>query len=190
MGEGPQVRTRRLLLRRWREQDLEPFAAMNADPEVMEHFPSTQSRAASDELVGRIEDCFTEHGFGAWAVEVPGEAPLIGFVGLFPVSTEMTFAPAIEIGWRLARPWWGKGIASEAAEASLGFGFTDRGLAEIVAYTSSTNLRSQRLMQRLGMTRDPAEDFDHPGVAARDRLARHFIYRLTAERWRQRAQRS
>jgi ribosomal-protein-alanine N-acetyltransferase len=189
MEEGPQVRTRRLLLRRWREEDLEPFAAMNADPEVMEHFPSTHSRTMSDELVQHIEACFAEHGFGAWAVEVVGEAPLIGFVGLFPVSAEMTFAPAIEIGWRIARPWWGRGIAHEAAEASLAFGFRDVGLPEIVAYTSSTNLRSQRLMERLGMVRDAAEDFDHPRVPAGHRLARHFIYRLTAERWQPRAHR-
>jgi RimJ/RimL family protein N-acetyltransferase len=176
----PQLRTERLLLRRWRAGDLEPFAAINADPLVMEHFPAALSRADSAALLQRIERCFDEHGYGLWAVEIPGEAALVGFVGLNPVEPQLAFAPAVELGWRLARPFWGRGIATEAAAAAMELAFGVLGLSELLAYTAADNERSRRVMQRLGMRRDPAEDFEHPGLASGHRLARHVLYRVQA----------
>jgi RimJ/RimL family protein N-acetyltransferase len=180
----PQLRTQRLLLRRWRSSDLESFAALNADPVVMQHFPNTLSRAQSASLIERIERCFDEHGFGLWAVELPGKEPLIGFVGLAPVDIDVAFAPSVELGWRLARPHWKQGLASEAAAAAIDFAFDQLGLRELVSYTAACNVRSRRLMQRLGMQRDPAEDFLHPDLPGGNRLAAHVLYRLDAQRWR------
>ena len=181
-GEGPELRTERLLLRRWREEDRAPFAELNGDPLVMEHFPATLSRAESDELIERMERSFREHGYGAWAVELPGSVALAGFVGLWPQnSAELPFAPAIEIGWRLSRECWGQGIATEAARAALAFGFGELGLEQIVAFTTVANDRSRAVMERLGMRRDPAEDFLHPALAADDPLAPHVLYRIAGE---------
>ncbi len=184
MGTATQLRTERLLLRRWRDSDLEPFAAMNADPLAMEHFPSTLSRAESDAFAEHIERELERHGYGLWAVEMPGESPFVGFVGLIQVSDLMPFAPATEIGWRLARDHWGRGLAAEAARAAIAFGFDQLALAGIVAMTATSNARSRRLMERLGMRRDPTEDFTHPKIAAGDPLAAHVLYRLDAARWR------
>jgi RimJ/RimL family protein N-acetyltransferase len=180
MSAARELRTRRLLLRGWRPADLEPFAAMNADPLVMEHFPETASRTASALLIAQIEAEFERDGYGLWVVEVRGETPFAGFVGLTRVGEELPFAPAIEAGWRLSREQWGRGIALEAADAVLDCGFQTLGLEEIVAYTAAGNARSRRLMERLGMSRDPGEDFDHPRIAAGERLAPHVLYRLTA----------
>jgi RimJ/RimL family protein N-acetyltransferase len=180
---GPQLRTQRLLLRRWSDADLEPFAAINADPEVMEHFPAPLTREQSDELVAGIELCFEQEGFGGWAVQVLGEAQLIGFVGLFTVGEQMPFAPSVEIGWRIARPFWGRGLALEAAAAAVDFAFDVARLDSILAYTAAGNTRSQRLMGRLGMIRDPREDFDHPALPPGHALAPHVLYRLWAEDW-------
>jgi ribosomal-protein-alanine N-acetyltransferase len=180
-GEGPELRTERLLLRRWREQDLEPFAALNGDPQVMEHFPAMLSRAQSDELVARIERSFEVDGYGVWAVEVPGSLPFAGFVGLIAQrDPTYPFAPAVEVGWRLAREAWGRGIATEAARASLEFGFGQLGLREIVSFTTAGNERSRAVMERLGMVRDPAEDFLHPALEPGHPLAPHVLYRLRA----------
>jgi RimJ/RimL family protein N-acetyltransferase len=183
----PQLRTERLLLRRWREADLEPFAALNADPEVMEHFPALLSVEQSAALVARIERCFDERGYGLWAVEVRAEdadgagGAFAGFVGLEPVMDErLAFAPAVELGWRLAQPFWGGGIATEAAAAATAFAFDALALTELVSYTAVSNVRSQLVMQRLGMRRDPAEDFLHPGIAPGDPLAPHVLYRIAA----------
>ncbi len=173
----PALRTDRLLLRPWRESDLEPFAALNADPAVMEHFPKPLDRAESDAFVGRIRAHFERHGFGFWAVEAPGIAELVGLVGLAVPTFEAHFMPCVEIGWRLARPYWGKGYAGEAAHASLDFGFEQLGLDEIVSFTAKDNLRSQAVMQRLGMTSSPVDDFDHPNVPEGHRLRRHVLYR-------------
>ncbi len=115
----PQLRTERLLLRPWRDEDRQPFAAMNADPAVMEHFPSTLTRAQSDALAERIDSELRRRGYGLWALEIPGEAPFAGFVGLQPVDRELPFAPATELGWRLANSHWGRGLASEAARAAV-----------------------------------------------------------------------
>jgi len=182
-GEGPELRTERLLLRRWREEDHEPFAALNGDPVVMEHFPATLTRAESDRLIERIEACFCENGYGAWAVELPGEVPLAGFVGLWPQTDQrLTFAPAVEIGWRLKRACWERGIATEAARAAIAFGLRELGLEEIVAFTTVGNGRSRAVMERLGMTRNPAEDFLHPGLEPGHTLAPHVLYRIGAAR--------
>ena len=169
-----ELRTERLLLRPWRDEDREPFAALNADPEVMEHFPSTMTREESDAFVDFLTGVFAERGWGLWAVEVEGE--FVGFVGLLVPRFEAHFTPAVEIGWRLARHAWGKGYATEAGRAVLDFAFGELGLEEVVSFTATTNLPSQRVMQRLGMTHDPADDFDHPRVTD-PRLRRHVLYR-------------
>ena len=172
------LETERLLLRRWRSTDLASFAALNADAEVMAHFPATLSRAESDAMVGRIEATFESRGFGLWAVEVRDDAPFIGFVGITPVLAETHFTPAVEVGWRLARPYWGRGYAVEAARAAIGFGFSELGLREIVSFTVPANVRSRRVMERLGMTYDPADNFDHPLLPMDNPLRRHVLYRL------------
>jgi RimJ/RimL family protein N-acetyltransferase len=170
------LRTERLVLRGWRKDDLEPFAALNADPEAMRYFPSLLGRPESDEMVDRIRAHLAARGFGLWAVEAGGV--FIGFVGLSTPSFEAHFTPCVEVGWRLARAHWGQGYASEAARAAIAFGFDELHLAEIVAMTVPTNVRSRRVMERLGMTRDPAEDFDHPKIAEGHPLRRHVLYRL------------
>ncbi|WP_307801619.1 GNAT family N-acetyltransferase [Microbispora triticiradicis] len=169
------IRTDRLVLRRWREDDKEPFAALNADPVVMEHFPATLTREESDALVERAEAAIEERGFGWWAVEVDGE--FIGFTGLSVPAFTAHFTPCVEIGWRLARSAWGHGYATEAARASLEYGFGTLGLTEVVSFTAVPNLRSQAVMRRLGMTRDPGEDFDHPVLPEGHPLRRHVLYR-------------
>jgi len=157
---------------------------MGADPEVMEHFPHTLSNAESEELMDRSERGLQDRSYGLWALELPGQVAFGGFLGIVPVPPEMPFAPAIEIGWRLARPLWGRGIASEAARAVLERAFAGLELPELVAYTCVENDRSRRLMTRLGMERDPAEDFLNPGLSADDHLAPHVLYRLKAFDWR------
>ena len=179
-GREAQLRTPRLLLRRWREEDLDSLAAINADPAVMAHFPATLTRAQSAALMTRIEDCFDANGFGLWALEQHDDGALIGFTGLLPVEPRMPFAPAVEIGWRLARGRWGRGLAAEAARAACTDAFTRLRLDALVSYTAARNRRSRRLMERLGMRRDPAEDFLHPALATGHRLAPHVLYRLDA----------
>lgn len=178
--EVPWLRTERLLLRRWRDGDLAPFAALNADPAVMEHLPAVLDREQSDAMVRRIEARFVTEGFGLWAVELAGEVPFIGFVGLSRPQFEAHFTPAVEVGWRLARPHWGLGYATEAARAALAFGFGPLGLAEIVSFTVPGNLRSRAVMERLGMTCDPADDFAHPLLDRDHPLRTHVLYRLKA----------
>lgn len=174
----PELATKRLRLRAWRAEDLESFAALNADPDVMKHFPATLDRAQSDALAAGIQAHFAERGFGLWAVEAPGEVPFAGFVGLSVPRRALPFTPCVEVGWRLARHCWGRGYATEAARAALSFGFETLGLEEIVSFTAATNLRSRRVMERLGMSRDEADDFDHPALPEGHRLRRHVLYRL------------
>ena len=174
----PVLRTPRLLLREWRPEDREPFAALNADPRVMEHLPALLPRRQSDALARRSERHFARHGFGPWAVEVPGVAPFIGFVGLVVPTFEAHFMPCVEIGWRLAAEHWGRGYATEAAQVAIAFGFEERGLDEIVSFTTPPNVRSQAVMRRIGMTHDEADDFDHPRFPPGHRLRRHVLYRL------------
>jgi RimJ/RimL family protein N-acetyltransferase len=173
-----ELRTPRLVLRRWREADKPGFAALNADPAVMEFLGPPLRREVSDEWVDRIEAGLTSKGLGLWAVQVTDGPPFVGFVGLNIPAFETPFTPCVEVGWRLARQAWGHGYATEAARAALADGFGRLGLAEIVSFTSALNVRSQRVMQRLGMTRAPADDFDHPRLAADDPLRPHVLYRV------------
>jgi RimJ/RimL family protein N-acetyltransferase len=172
------IRSERLLLRRWRSEDREPFAAMNSDPEVMECLPKLLSREESDALADRLERHFDERGYGRWAVEVPGVAPFIGFVGLGYIDFPAHFTPCVEIGWRLARSSWGQGYATEAAHAALRHGFEQAGLEEIVSFTVPHNIRSRAVMERLGMKRSPDDDFDHPVLPEGHPLRRHVLYRI------------
>jgi ribosomal-protein-alanine N-acetyltransferase len=160
--------------------DSEPFAEMNADPQVMEFFLVTLTPEESDALVKRIEAGFDRDGFGLWALEVRKTGEFIGFTGLAPPEFEAHFTPAVEVGWRLAASAWGKGYATEAARAAIAFGFERAGLEEIVSMTSAGNERSRAVMERLGMSRDPADDFDHPGIPAGHPLRRHVLYRIRA----------
>jgi len=171
------LRGERVVLRGWRESDLEPFAALNADPVVMEHFPSTITRARSDSIVlERVLPMFAEHGFGWWAVDVPGVAPFVGFVGLQEPSFDAWFTPCVEVGWRLSREHWGHGYATEAARAALTHGFDVVGLDEIVSFTVPANVRSRAVMERLGMRYDG--EFEHPRWAEGSPLRTHVLYRL------------
>lgn len=172
------LKTERLLMRPWRDADYEPFARINADPRAMEHFPAPLDRASSDRIAGLIRRFLEENGYGLWAVEVPGVAPFIGFVGLSDPHFEAPFMPAVEVGWRLHPDHWGHGYATEAARRAVAYGFEELGLDEVVSFTTPANRPSIAVMERLGMTRDPAEDFDHPRVPAGDPLRRHVLYRL------------
>ncbi|HEX3239392.1 MAG TPA: GNAT family N-acetyltransferase [Solirubrobacterales bacterium] len=174
------LNTSRLTLRRWREADREPFAAINADPEVMALFPAPLTRSESDRLADSIEAHFERHGFGLWALEVGASGDFVGFAGLAVPSFEAPFTPAVEVGWRLARPAWGRGYATEAARAALAHGFDGLGLEEVVSFTSVGNTRSRAVMERLGMSHDSADDFEHPKIAAGDPLRPHVLYRIRA----------
>ena len=178
-----ELRTPRLVLRQWREADLEPFAALNADPEVMRHFPAPLTRAQSDALAESARTVIAKRGWGLWAVEVVEGAPFIGFVGLAEPHFEAHFTPAVEVGWRLARDHWGKGYANEGARAAVAFGFAELGLEEIVSFATVVNERSRRVMERLGMRHDAADDFDHPLLAQGHPLRPHMLYRLRRTTW-------
>ena len=178
MRAFPVLSSGRICLRRWRDEDREAFAAMNSDTRVMEFFPNRLSRAESDAMVDRIQEHFSEHDFGLWAIEVPEVAPFIGFAGLAVPRFSARFTPCVEVGWRLAFEHWGHGYATEAARLALGYGFGTLALSEVVSFTSATNHRSRAVMERLGMRRDPAEDFDHPALPASHPLRRHVLYRL------------
>ena len=180
----PELRTDRLVLRAWRDADREPFAALNADPAVMELFPATLTRAESDAMVDMVLDRWDTGRPSWWAVEVVGGAPFIGFVGLLEPSFSAAFTPCVEVGWRLAAAHWGRGYATEAARAAVGYGMTRLGLDEIVSFTPVGNTRSRRVMEKLGMTHDPSDDFDHPNLPLDDPINRHVLYRLSAPRWR------
>jgi RimJ/RimL family protein N-acetyltransferase len=171
----------RVRLRRWRDEDREAFAAMNSDARVMEFFRSSLSRADSDAMVDHIEQHFCEHGFGLWAIDIPGGAPFIGFAGLSWARFGAPFTPCVEVGWRLAFEHWGHGYATEAARLALGYGFGTLALSEIVSFSSATNHRSRAVMERLGMRRDPAEDFDYPSFPEGHPLRRHVLYRLDSD---------
>jgi RimJ/RimL family protein N-acetyltransferase len=173
-----EIRTRRLTLRSWKENDLGPFAAMNADPVVMEHFPSILTRSESDALARRIDEHLTLHGFGLWAVELSSHPSFVGFVGLAHTRFTSHFTPCIDLGWRLAREHWGNGYATEAARAAVRVGFERLRLDQIMAFTVPDNARSRRVMSALGMRHDASGDFEHPHVPAGHRLRRHVLYRL------------
>lgn len=180
MATPIELRTERLLLRPWRDTDRDAFAAMSVDHEVMQFFPSLLTRAEADAGVKRSIAQFATYGWGYWAVEIPGVAEFIGFVGIKQVPFTAHFTPAVDLGWRLARAYWGQGLATEAARAAIKFGFETLGLSSIVSYTAVPNVRSIRVMERLGMTRDVDGDFDHPLVPPGHWLRRHVLYRLPA----------
>ncbi|HTU54115.1 MAG TPA: GNAT family N-acetyltransferase [Acetobacteraceae bacterium] len=177
------ISTERLRLRPWRDEDLAPFAALNADPRVMEHFPKTLDRAESDAFAARLRTELAERGFGRWAVEVPGHAGFIGYVGLREWTFPAPFTPCVEIGWRLAFEHWGKGFASEAAGAVLAQAFGPLGLSEVVSFTVPANRHSRAVMERLGMRRSPDDDFEHPGLPEGHKLRPHVLYRLSRTGW-------
>lgn len=170
--------TERLRLRRWRPEDRAPFAALNADPRVMEHFPAPLTREESDALAARLEHHVETQGWGLWAVEAIATGRFIGFVGLSVPRFEAHFTPCVEVGWRLARDAWGQGYATEAATTALRVGFDDLGLTEMVSFTTTTNRRSRAVMQRLGMLHDLTDDFDHPGLPEDSPLRPHVLYRI------------
>ena len=170
--------TKRLQLRLWRDEDLAAFAALNADPRVMRHLPKRLNRAESDAGAQRIKEHFSRYGFGLWAVEVIGIADFIGFTGLAVPRFEAPCTPCVEISWRLAHAFWGFGYATEAACAARDYGFGPLGLEQIVSFTVPHNQRSRRVMERLGMTHAPGEDFEHPLLPAGHPLRPHVLYRL------------
>ena len=173
-----EIRTSHHLLRRWRPTDGEPFAELNADPGVTKHLPGPLSKKESDSMITRIEAHFADHGFGVWAVEIPGVARFAGFIGLSVPSFEAHFTPCVEVGWRLAREYWGHGYATEGARVAVDWGFEQLGLNEIVSFTVPDNKRSRRVMEKIGMTHDPTDDFDHPWLPVGHPLRRHLLYRI------------
>jgi len=172
--------TGRLLLRRWRESDREPFQALNADARVMEHFPATLTPEESDAGIVRIENHFDRHGFGLYAIELIEAKTFLGYVGLNIPSFDAPFMPAVEIGWRLAFDFWGRGLATEGARAVVHHAFHTLKLASLVSFTVPANQRSSRVMEKLGMAHDPASDFDHPKLPLGHPLRHHVFYRLEA----------
>jgi RimJ/RimL family protein N-acetyltransferase len=170
----------RVCLRPWREEDRDAFAVMNADARVMAFFRGCLSRAESDTMVDHIQKHFDRHGFGLWAIELPGVAPFIGFTGLSVPGFSAHFTPCVEVGWRLAFEHWGHGYATEAARVALGYAFGTLALSDVVSFTSVGNHRSRSVMERLGMRHDPADDFDHPSFSEGHPLRRHVLYRLSS----------
>ena len=177
-GRPMDIETARLLLRNWRTEDFEPFARMNQDPLVMRVFPATLPTEESREKAERSARVLAEQGWGCWAVELKAEAAFIGFIALAEPSFEAHFTPCVEIGWRLANEYWGRGLAPEGARAVLDLAFDRLGLEEVVSFTSATNAPSRRVMEKLGMSRDPADDFDHPRIPPDHLLCRHVLYRI------------
>jgi RimJ/RimL family protein N-acetyltransferase len=177
VSEAFEIRTDRLRLRSWRDDDFEAYAALNADPRVMEFYPSVVSREESRVRFDRWQAHAAEQGYAFWPVELIGGPPFIGMVGLSRADFEAPFLPAVEIGWRLAAEHWGRGYATEAARAALAFGFDQVGLVEIVSFTTVANIRSRRVMEKLGMRRSPDEDFLHPQLEEGHPLRPHVLYR-------------
>lgn len=171
------IYTKRLILRPWKQTDFAPFAQMNADPKVLEHFPALLTQTQSDALANRCMSHVEKHGWGLWAVELLDNAEFIGFIGLADVSFSAAFTPATEIGWRLSHKHWGKGYATEGAQQALLYAFETLLLKEVVSFTTLCNKRSQRVMEKLGMTHNPRDDFDHPKLPKDHPLCRHVLYR-------------
>jgi RimJ/RimL family protein N-acetyltransferase len=178
MSAPVELRTQRTVLRRWLPTDAEPFARLNADARVAAHLPSPLTPAESLALMASIEARLNQQGFGLWALELPGVTPFAGFVGLNVPRFSTPFTPCVELAWRLAPEVWGFGYASEAARRAVAYAFENLRLPELVAFTVPANVRSVKVMDRLGMTRDVADDFDHPGLLDNPRLRRHVLYRL------------
>jgi RimJ/RimL family protein N-acetyltransferase len=183
MNSVSEIRTERLILRELRTADLGALAKMNADPRVMEYFPGILSREESDGFAARVHAHWAQYGFGTWAVERQEDGVFLGVTGLSHPRFEAHFTPCVEIGWRLAAPYWGKGYATEAAKAAVRLGFEGLGLDQIVAFTAPQNRRSRRVMEKLGMSHSAADDFDHPNVPERHPLRRHVLYRIQQGTW-------
>ncbi len=173
--------TERLVLRGWSDGDREAWAAMNADPEVMRYFHDTMTREQSDAMLDRLDAALAEQGWGLWALERQDTGEMVGMTGLAVPTHDLPFNPCVEVGWRLARSAWGRGFATEAAREALRVGFDEVGLAEVVSMTSTPNTPSRAVMERLGMTRDSADDFEHPAVPPGHPLRPHVLYRLRAD---------
>jgi RimJ/RimL family protein N-acetyltransferase len=182
MNQITSLETDRLLLRQWKPTDREPFAKLNADPHVMEFFPNTLSREASDAFADRIQALIEKQSWDLWAVEIKNTQQFIGYVGLHVPTYELPFNPCVEVGWRLAYEHWGKGYAPEAALVALKFGFESLNLTEIVSFTALGNVRSQRVMEKIGMQRSP-ETFQHPNVSINSDLREHCLYELSHYDW-------
>ncbi len=178
---APPLQTPRLVLRRWRDSDRAPFARMNADPRVMKHFPACLTEEESNLSAARIEAHFELHGFGLFAAELRATGAFSGYIGLSVPAFETHFTPCVEIGWRLAPEYWNRGLATEGARAVLRYAFEDLRLSEIVSFTVPDNLPSRRVMEKIGMTHNPADDFDHPRLPEGHPLRRHVLYRI--RRW-------
>jgi ribosomal-protein-alanine N-acetyltransferase len=178
----PAIETSRLILRQWRDADLDTWAEMNADPRVMEFFTEPLDRARSDEVASKMRARIERDGYGLWAVEIKETGAFAGLIGLNEMAADIPVAPKREVGWRLAFDAWGYGYATEGAEAALQFAFGKLGWPEVVAVTAAINERSQRVMRRLGMIRDPAADFEHPRVPEGNPLRPHVLYRIHRER--------
>jgi RimJ/RimL family protein N-acetyltransferase len=181
-----QLETPRLILRPWKDSDLEPFAALNADPDVMEFFPKLMTLEETSAMVERFQARYNADQFCFWAAEEKETGNFIGFIGLGRPSFEAHFMPCVEIGWRLARPYWGKGYAPEGAKEVLRDGFERSNLDEIVAITAALNSKSIRVMEKISMHRDLADDFLHPALEDGHHLKPHVLYRTTQEEWRER----
>ena len=175
--------TPRLKLRRWQEADREPFQRINADPRVMEFMPGVLPPNLSDEVFERIQRHFARQGFGLWAAELREDGAFLGFIGLSVPNFEAPFMPAVEIGWRLDAEYWGRGLATEGAHAAMRYGFETLGLDSLVSFTVPGNVRSRRVMEKLGMTHDQRDDFDHPALPVGHRLRRHVLYRIGRNQW-------
>lgn len=190
MNDKMTINTKRLILRPWTEDDLEPFAKLNADARVREYFPGLLTRQESDASLKSMAEHIERYGWGFWATSLAESGEFIGFIGLEDVHFSASFnasAPAVEIGWRLAFNHWGKGYATEGALAALKYGYEILNLEEIVSFTAVPNQRSRRVMEKIGMHHRPEEDFDHPKLAEGHPLRRHVLYRLEKAGWQQQA---
>jgi RimJ/RimL family protein N-acetyltransferase len=179
------ARTERLLLRNWRDSDREPFSGMNADPRVMEFMPRALSRDESDGFVDRIQSHFRQYGFGLYAAELSSAHCFIGYVGIAVPAFSSHFTPCVEIGWRLSAEHWGQGLATEGARAVMRHAFECLDLAQVVSFTVPANVRSRRVMEKIGMVRSPADDFDHPYLPEGHAMRRHVLYRLSRSDWKE-----
>lgn len=180
-GPPSELLTARLRLRQWQDADLTPFAALNRDPAVMEHFPALLDQAASDRLAATCRTRIAEHGWGLWAAELRASGAFIGFIGLSSPAFQAPFTPCVEVGWRLAREFWGRGYAAEGARAALAFAFDRLGLDSVVSFAAVTNHKSEAVMRRIGMSFEG--QFDHPKLPPGHRLTRHVLYRLSRNAW-------
>ena len=176
------LKTNRLLLRQWIENDFLPFAEMCSDKDVMEFFPKVQTQEESYKMGLKIQSLINERGWGMWAIEIPNEHKFIGFVGLHVPSDNLPFSPCVEIGWRLSKKHWGKGYATEAAKEILEYAFNTLNLSEVVSFTALANFRSRAVMQKIGM-RDSGQNFMHPDVEASNALCEHVLYTINKSKW-------